>query len=271
MLQYSIDNHINIENMEQIEALLQSIGLTDTEAHIYLTGLAYPTIEAGELSKLTKIKRTTVYHALGTLLEKGLVAKKRTLKGLGFIMTSPDRLRSFIDNKIDFLKQQQTAIKGMEPLLEKYTKSKEPQTWVMHYEGIEGIKVVIEYALYAKSRQWDIIAPVDNFFKQFDKSYAQYFLKTRKENNIKARSLWEKDVTGRTLSRTEAEMRNPRLLPQSMWGKFKSVIILFDNKVAFISSLKDESAVLIQSEEIYRTHAAMFESLWQASLPYPAK
>ncbi len=139
---------------------------------------------------------------------------------------------------------------------------------VSHFEGIKGIKLVVEEALYAKSRKWEIIAPVKNFFSEFDKEYARYFIETRKARGIIARSLWEYSSERRILSPAEVSERNPRYLPEVMHGKFRSVIILFDDKTAFISSLKELSAVLVQSKEHYETMLAMFEGLWVNSKEY---
>jgi hypothetical protein len=50
-----------------------------------------------------------------------------------------------------------------------------------------------------------------------------------------------------------------------MHGKFKSVIIIFDDKIAIISSIKELTAILIQSQEIHDTFLAMFEGLWESS------
>ncbi len=122
--------------------------------------------------------------------------------------------------------------------------------------------MVVEEALYCKERKWDIIAPAENFFSEFDKTYAKYFLETRKRKGIISRSLWETAERGRSLSEIEKKERNPRLLPKVMRGKFKSVIIIFDDKVAIISSLRELSAILIQSKEIRDTMEALFEGLW---------
>jgi len=56
-----------------------------------------------------------------------------------------------------------------------------------------------------------------------------------------------------------------------MHGKFPAVVILFDDKIAMISSAKEPSGALIRSEEMHATMAAMFEGLWSVSEPYGAE
>jgi len=120
-------------------------------------------------------------------------------------------------------------------------------------------------ALDCKSRHWDIIAPVKNFFSEFDKDYAQYFLKSRNDRNLSSRSLWESQDKHSYITADQIKERNPRILPEVMHGKFKSVLCLYDDKVLMISSLKSKTAVIIQSKELHNTLSAVFEGLWGAS------
>jgi hypothetical protein len=199
---------------------------------------------------------------MDTLMQKGLAAKKDTGAKLVFQMTSPENLKKFIEREIKLLEERRKEMDTIIPLLKNRKKQKEEVFKVSHFEGIEGIKLVVEEALYCRSREWKIIAPAKNFFSEFDESYARYFLKTRKGNRIKAQSLWEYKPKRRMLTAEEIKERNPRYLPKIMHGKFQSVVIIFDDKVAFISSIKNLSAVLIQSREINETLAAIFSGLW---------
>ncbi|MFZ2193265.1 MAG: helix-turn-helix domain-containing protein [Candidatus Moraniibacteriota bacterium] len=253
--------------MSQVKTILQKMGLTDTEIEIYLRGLSYDSIGVKELEKTTRINRTTIYHALNTLIQKGLASKRESGTGakLIFSMTSPENIKKFFDREIRLLQERKQEIESVIPLLLDRVKQKEDTFKVSHFEGIEGIKLVVEEALYCRSRQWNIIAPKKNFFSEFDSSYARYYLKTRKENNIQSRSLWEYVSDAKSLTPEDMRERNPRYLPKIMQGRFQSVIIIFDDKVAFITSIKNISAVLIQSNEINETMSAMFEGLWVGS------
>ncbi len=247
-------------------ALLSALGLTKTEATIYRAGLTRSPASATELSRKTGIKRPTVYHALETLMAKGLVAKKGSGARLAFSMTPPTSLQSLIDRQIDKLEQQKSSIAALVPLLKK---TAAPATVdVAHFEGLEGVKMVVEEALYCRSRRWDIVAPKENFFATFDRAYAKYFLQSRTHRGIIARSLWEKGLPRHVLSDEELRIRNPRWLPDSAKGTFTSLIILFDDKVAIISSSEVLSAILIRSEEIHATFTAIFEMLWTSAKPY---
>lgn len=252
--------------MQNANELLGTLGLTKTEAAIYRAGLALSPASATSLSRKTGIKRPTVYHALETLMQKGLAAKKGMGARLAFTMAAPATLKSLVERQIDRLEKQKASIDLLTPLLAAHSAAAKVD--VAHYEGVEGVRAVVEEALYCGSRRWEIIAPKENFFAQFDKDYARYFLETRERRNIIARSLWEKGLPRHVLSEQELRMRNPRWLPDAVKGAFKSLLILFDDKVAIISSYDALSAILIRSEEVHATFKAVFEALWLTAEPY---
>jgi sugar-specific transcriptional regulator TrmB len=257
--------------MNDLNEALKEFGLTGTEADVYLAGLARPAIDVQTLVRQTGIKRPTVYHALETLMQKGLASKHGTARKLEFAMTSPDRLERLLEQEIENIQKRRERLKQVVPLLKQHTQTETaPSTNVVQYEGIEGIKNVVEEALYCRSRRWDLLAPSKNFFSEFDRAYGRYFLETRLKRGITARTLWERGAKeiGRPLTAEELRQRDPRYLPKSLQGTFKSVIILFDDKAAIVSSLQGLSAILIQSKEAHEMLTAMFNGLWAISEPY---
>ena len=255
--------------MTDIKKFLREIGLNQTEAELYLAGLEYASVSANQLAKHTDIQRTTIYNALETLIQKGFVSKhSEGGNHMAFRMIDPAGIEKHIESRIGMLVAKKDELQKLIPQLRKNSGKESRKTFVAEYNGIDGIKLVVEEALYCRSRRWDIIAPRKNFFSDFDESYARYFLKTRQTNSIQARTLWERESPGRKLSTQEIGMRNPRFLPVSLQGKFKSVIILFDDKIGLISSYKEKNAVLIQSEELTATLGVLFEGLWSVAEAY---
>lgn len=251
--------------MDHLQDSLQTLGLSATEAEIYLAGLAQPDVGATQLAHQTGIKRPTVYHALETLLQKGLVSKKGTGTHRIFTMTAPQHISRLLDAKMEQLKKQKEGLDALVALLVKQQRAGSTGSIeVKQYQGIDGIKLVVEEALYCRSRRWDILAPRKNFFSEFDPDYAQYYLSARKKRGIVSRSLWE-SLAGKHLTQEFVAERNPRLLPASMHGKFQTVMILFDEKVALISSYKALSAILLDSKELHDFFTAMFDGLWERS------
>ncbi|MFA6424071.1 MAG: helix-turn-helix domain-containing protein [Candidatus Magasanikbacteria bacterium] len=263
--------HLSTAENGKVSQLLESVGLSKTESDIYLAGLGIFNISANELSQKTDIKRPTVYHALSTLSAKGLVSKKIQGNGTLFSFTDPALLPKILDEQISMMERKKIVLNEAIPLLATIKHVNIPKVLVNHYEGIEGIKALFEQMYYCNSRHWDLIAPKNNFFYQFDQAYMDYYLEIRKKRNITARSLYERGINeyrGGPLKKEEIPIRNPRYLPAEMNEKFFSVVYLFDRKVVFVSSVNELSAILIQSEDVYSTIQAMFDTLWNISEPY---
>ncbi len=255
--------------MNETIQILTSIGLTSTEASIYLSGLGNESVDVKEIGKKTSIKRPTIYHALNTLIEKGLVAERKIGNKVTFSMCPPKQIKSYVNRQKEKLAEQEKRLEGIVPLLDQQiSNDKKGKFTIVEYKGIEGVKMVLDTAFYCTSRHWDIIAPVNNFLREYDKKYSEYYLRAREYNNITARSLWEHKPGARKLTREEMRSRNPRFMPKNMQGRFQSMIILFDDKVAIISPLEKLSAALITSKEMNGMFTAMFDGIWEISEKY---
>lgn len=252
-----------------IRERLQDLGLTPTEATIYLAGYKRAGIDIQTLVKETGLKRPTIYHALETLVQKGLVAKSGTEKKRLFVMASPERLGGYLDTQMQQLASKKALLGELSGLLAtKKTGSCGIRT--EQYDGIQGIKTVLEEALYCKSRTWSIIAPARNILTDMDPEYQRYYLEQRSIRTIKTRTLWEQksSPSKRGLSPTDLALRNPRYLPKALQGRFPSMVILFDDKIAFFGTKEAPSALLITSTELHALILAMFDGIWEVSEPY---
>lgn len=256
--------------MNETEHALLSLGLTSTETKIYLAGLRSRALSIKEIGKLTQVKRPTIYHALGTLQKKGLVAEKKKGGASIFEMSSPETLRSMIEEEKDRVLKRSHALEEVLPILLQQRDAKNGKgISVVQYDGIEGMKLVMDIAFYCRSKHWDIISPRKNFLRAYDKEYAARYLHARKLHGISARTLWEFSMPeGRRLTKEEIHSRDPRFMPASMQGKFSSMMILFDDKIAIFSSLEETSAILITSKELYDMFLAMFDGIWEFSERY---
>jgi HTH-type transcriptional regulator, sugar sensing transcriptional regulator len=255
------------ETINQLELL----GLGKTEAKLYLAGVDYShAIGVNELQKRTGLKRPTIYHNLNLLVSRGLAAKVSSLNRTLYSFSPPSQLERMVESEVREAKAKTHVLAQVLKQLEA-SQPTAGSVSVRHFEGLQGVKTVVDMALFCQQPAWNIIAPVDNFFRQFDERYARYYMITRKRHGIRSKTLWERpDPEGRLLTKQEIRERQPRFLPEVVHGQFTATTILFDNKVAIITSLKEQSAILIESNELSGLFKALFEALWQVSLPYEA-
>ena len=247
----------------QVVELLESLGLSKTEQSLYLSGLSRPGALVSDLISLTGVNRTTAYHALDTLKQKGFVIESKEQGKLIYEMTRPEDLSAFLDRRQVELESQRQILKQITTLFPSHNTGELDQTVIEKFEGINGVKEAVDRALYCRKKEWRIIAPEDNFFSQAEDSYAKYFMATRRKHQIKAKSLWEPGFKQNKLTIKDLIERRPRYLPKNLSVKFKSVIIIYDNKALFISSAKTPSAVIVGSKELVGTLMVMYDALWE--------
>jgi sugar-specific transcriptional regulator TrmB len=251
--------------MSNITQTLVSLGLTETEAELYQAGLCHGPCTVQELAIHTQVKRPTIYHALNTLAEKGLVSEQKSIGKTKYAMSEAVHVRGLLEKQRLELEQKASQLEKIVPILEKQVQMKmvEAQT-TQHYYGLEGMKLAMDVAFRATSRHWDIIAPHENFLRH-EPEFAKHYLSVRKHRHITSRTLWEFVPSLRNFTPEELKQRNPRIMPAVMKDRFKSMVILFDDKIAIFSSLEKKTAILITSAEIHKMFQAMFDGLWQLS------
>ena len=257
---------------QDITDFLSELGLSPTETALYIANLQFGKQRATELAKRSSIKRTTTHSAITSLIEKGMVSM-HTQSGVSyFTATDPNLIERRFVAKIDNLKKQRLDFINLLPLFEDLAGQTAGATEVASFHGEDGVRTAVDTALYCASREWKILAPERNFFSEGETEYADYFIRTRKQRGIKARSLWEPAfIKGRTFDADAFHFRDPRILSEHLAGKFKSTVIIFDSSVLYINSSNEQSAVLIKSREIKDTMEVFFDGLWKASLPIPKR
>ncbi len=253
--------------MNDVIQFLKRLGLTTTEISLYLNGLKFRTVRVAKLVEMSGIKRTTAYHALDTLIEKGLASQSKQDGRLQYKMTPPDKLKILLHNKKVQLESQVDTLESLIPQFPLPLVDQETTPEVTNYYGIEGVHVAIDKALYCKERSWRIIAPRSNFFRNSSPEYIEYFKRIRIEREIRAKSLWELPSATSVITEKDQAHRQPRILPEQMRGSFKSSIIIFDCHVLIISSYNKQFATLIKGIESTQTLSVMFDTIWSISQP----
>lgn len=247
---------------------MKAFGLTNNEAIVYLYAISKTSLTPQAVAKDKNIPRPTVYHVLHTLIQKGLMTKTKSMTGHVFSATQPARLPLLLQQEKEKFDVRAQALEILLPFLQKERVVERGVEETIRFEGLTGIKLLFEEALYCKNRSWNVVAPSQNILRQVDKKYSDYIYDTQRARGIALRTLWENKSHATKHSPEEIRRRHIRLMPKAMTGKFSSLIILFDDAVAVFPPMNELSAVLIRSKEIHATFLAIFEGLWDLGTPY---
>src|SRR3989344_6456404 len=127
-----------------LEKYLQDLGLTDKEATIYLALLQVDSTTALDLSKKTKINRSTVYVVIESLSKKGLVSETTVGKKTQFQAESPERLETYVERRKIQFEEQSHRLKDIIPEIKSLQRDTGERPVVKYYEGREGIISLLE-------------------------------------------------------------------------------------------------------------------------------
>lgn len=145
--------------MNQIQRTLSKFGLTANETTVYLETIKHEETSPFELSRLTKIPRTTVYDILMSLSLKGLITLTQsdgfTKHQTRIKAKNPSELRNILHQKQQDLISLEIDILDILPQIKQTYQKKEAQADFRFYPGIQGAEEV-----YYQSYNSDVRAPV---------------------------------------------------------------------------------------------------------------
>ena len=236
---------------------LQTLGLNQKEASIYLASLELGLTSVQNIAKKAQIKRSTVYELLESLIKQNLITVIPKGKKRYFLAAEPAHLAQVIAQK-------QKTLNQILPELEALSKVSPIKPKIRFYEGEEGIKNV--YADTIKEGK-DILAfvSVATAFKSPLNDYLnQQYVQQRAEKKIMAKVIAPDAPLAKEYKNRDAkEYRETKLIPEKDYP-FSIEINIYGNKVAFMSFKANElMGVIIESKEIAKTMGLIHKFFWE--------
>lgn len=244
------------------KALIQS-GLTEKQAKIYLACLEIGKTKVPEIAKKSGIKRTTAYGILDELISLGLVSSSNKGKIKFFQAQEPNAIISILESR-------KKIMEAALPDLNHLFASCQLRPRVQFFEGREGIKRIYEDTLKCRRKKIQQIVKVKNFIDFTGQQFSAEYIKKRADSGIVAYALHPKsdDVHDEIYGReSEKWKRHVRYLPPNMF--YTSMIMIYDFKVAMISTKAENFGFIIESKEFSNTLRAYFDFLWQTGSKEP--
>jgi sugar-specific transcriptional regulator TrmB len=223
---------------------------------------------ARDLVKVTRLKRPTVYYALGCLEKRGLTSKTGLSGDKSFTLEPVEKLASIAREKALEIATLQQHITEMIPVLSASAAPDDHKPMVAFYEGVDAVKNAIMDMLYCKGKRILSVVPKDNFFWQVGEDFVELYVSERMKRNIKTKNLWERAVSQEVIEQYYEGLSEVRLVPEVMHGKFQTTIFIYDDKTVYVSSKNNSYCVVITSQEHADTMQAWFDGLWSVSKPH---
>lgn len=244
-----------------IEDELNRLGLDSKEARFYLAALELGQAPVRVIADKAGISRTNAYDVLGRLHRKGVVthvergtAKRK--KRYDVVAEDPVRLLSMVE-------EQRKAADAILPDLRSIFSRSTVRPRIRVYEGPEGIRTVLYDTLNCRSKLLCGILSMRDLLDVPGRAETERYISERVKAGIFLRVLRsrEKD-TGDIWQTGASELREVRYTPPGL--VFTMTTWIYDEKVAIVSSRRENFGMTIESEEFARMQQNLFNVLWTA-------
>jgi len=233
---------------------LQQIGLNEKQAKIYLACLELGETSIKEISKKSKVKRTTIYDFIDDMVNSGFI--KQTIRGKKkiYIAADPDELKIIIKKKEALLAQILPQLNSISNTI----KSR-PKIWF--YNGIEGLKEV-----YADTLNYpgEILAiGGEDIVNEVSLDWILAYIRKRVKKRISVRGIVAKTdlLKKEIIAKNKEQLRITKIIDPKKFP-FPIEINIYGGKRVFFVSANEQAAVIIEGVEIYKAMKSFFELAW---------
>lgn len=254
----------------EIEDFLRELGLHKAEIGVYLACLETGSGEASRIARVSGLNRITTYEALKRLSKKGFV-RIRAKKGSSVKYFTPIEYEELVEKLKMKREEFENSIKTAEKLKKEFQAQFAPvkeKPLVLFYEGVEGIKEVLNDSLKQQPEEIISFASAESLESGFDPKFLQNYWQKRVSLDIPSRGILPKTKKAQesfSNDRNKKELRNLKLISPDIY-KFKNEIDIYGNNIGITSHEKgNEHGVVIRSKSLADSMRAIFETLWNLS------
>ena len=237
--------------------ILQDIGLTGAEIKVFLALLELGSSSAGGVVKRSGLQNAVVHRAFHSLREKGLLTTTKIGRINQYQTIEPSDLLHFLDEK-------RAKLKTLLPELEAKRALAKTKPQARIYEGVRGVKELINLMIDTKSKQYFAYGGSHTAHEQIGPFFWEHFHGRRAKKKIKGQILfhtslkyWANELNKRFLyTKVKTTRRDFEELTET---------IICGNRVAIILYLDKPFGFLIEERLAAKSYRKFFEILWKHS------
>jgi HTH-type transcriptional regulator, sugar sensing transcriptional regulator len=249
--------------MQNIKEILSGINIPFPAQKVYVSLLEDGKATARTLSHRTGITRTSIYDQLKVLLSKGLIIERDIEGAAIFEVGDVRQLSILLDDQVGKLSSQQEYLaKNMNSLV---NKSQSVQPKIRFFEGKDGAKQLLKDILWHDDITLYLYWPYVHMLDFLGSDFLLWFDERRKVRDIPLRTIWghrgekiKKHIFSEDGPDVERRYLTQKNIPSMGY-------IIYDKKVAFISSRKESFGFIVESAEFASLQKMQFDILWNAA------
>ena len=245
-----------MKNNEKLLAILNKIGLTDNESRVYLASLQLGPAKVAQLSRVSDVKRTTIYPVVESLHRKGLIFEKEVGLKKIFVAENPDRLENILEERNRELKELFPEFKALYNL-------EGNQSIIKYYDTVDGLRNVYRELLseLKNGDNYYVIGDPERYSTS-DVEFFKDFIKKRIRINLNAKMLLTHSPLALEYKKYEQNFgEEVHIRPPEV--KIDTNFIVTDKKLIVNQIIKPHITLVIENKSIVRMQQILFELLWK--------
>lgn len=257
-----------MENQQSFEQHLVQAGLSNEQARLYESLIKNGPSPASDAARRAAISRTLAYKVFAELGELGLVEKREEPGKVAlFTAAHPLKLKEIIEKREQNAKDALVALEGVLGQMTSEYNIAGGRPGVRFYEGVEGIKKVVEDSLTSKTEilQYADVEVIETRLKQVNDEY----LKVRAKRGISKKLIViDSDFTRKLYASATEEAKSEVRAIQKGDAPFDVTLQIYDGKISYLTMRADTPiGVIIADQSIYDMHRQLFLTLYRHAQP----
>jgi sugar-specific transcriptional regulator TrmB len=241
----------------KIETILQQLGFSENEMHIYFASLEMGLSSAQDIAKTANIKRTTAYSVLEYLVKRGVVGKTIVRGKTRYVAEPPEKLLHTVNDV-------RASLEKALPELEALYNKNETKPRITFYEGDKAVQTVYDDTLREKPDEileWN----TDEYFMFDQHKVDPHYIDKRVKLGIQAKRIagagsgWDK----KHKRYDRAELSETVIVPRDQFWPGIEVNI-YGSKVAFLN-YTEQMSVIIESRPIADAMRQAYYLSWRGA------
>ncbi len=231
---------------------LMQLGLTKTEASIYMALLEYGPCSLAQLTKHAHIHRTNTYAALESLNERGMCAMVKHNDKKLYQAADPVILKAMIEDKL-------ALVNRILPQLALSQSLTHHQADVMLYEGTDAIRAILAEMLDIDDER--VVFGVSKIASELMGDFFDEYHQRRIRKGKKLRHIYNYDVKERRSELNILPLTECRYLPPEYDSPVATSVC--GDIVMMTFWQKKPISIVIRNKEVAAAYKRYFEILWQ--------
>lgn len=237
--------------------LLEEIGLSPSQAKVYLRLIEKGELTPPEVAKLTGETRSNAYMILQKLEELGLVEKTENAKKITYQPRNPIALERLAEERRQETALAENKIKQSMPQMLSYFYSFTEKPGIRLLQGEEGLKEIYTDTLRSKEDIYFLRTPSE--VKVMGDDFYMRYKKKRADLGIKTYAYTKKTAFARMLASDDKKNNMIRTWIDEDDYTAPVEINIYGDKVAFLSFGEEVMGVIIQSRPIAESMRQIFK------------